>query len=124
MRAHLELDRIATGGGHRLPHPTDRVHDVARVGTPRDPPAPVASQAVDDAPVHRSADPDGNAAVLQRLRHAMDPLEAELAVVEVSRAIAPQRLADGERAVEQVAALAEIQSRCLVLLALPPHPDT
>ena len=71
----------------------------------------------------RAADPDRHAAGLRGLGHLVDALELQRRRRERRPLLAPQRLAHGERLVEQAAPAVEVEPGRVVLLALPADAD-
>ena len=120
---HRERGAVTAGPVDLRAHARDAGHRIGGVVTPRDPAAPEAGEASRDARVAPPAHPDRHAAGLHRLGHRVDRLEAQLRRREGRALLAPERLADLERVVEQAAARAEVETGRFVLLALPADAD-
>jgi len=89
------------------------------VGAPRDPAAAKSADAPQHVLVERAAHPQRQATALQWLRVAVDLLEAQQLRVVARTLVAPERLTDLERVVEQTSAALEGEPRSFVLLLLP-----
>src|SRR5690606_6789599 len=98
----------------------DRIH---RVVAPGNPAAAVLHDAVQHVRIERPADPERDAAGMDRLGVDVDLLEACEPARMTRGLVAPERLTDLERLVEQLAAALVLEAVGLVLLALPAHAD-
>ncbi len=114
-----KVRRVATRGRDALAHLRDPRWEVGRRRPPRDPAAPEARQSAHDGAVDGAADPDRYPALLRGLGHLVDRVELQHVVAEARPLLAPQRLTDGERVVEERAAPVEVEPGRVVLLALP-----